>query len=49
MAKRETLKIAANFTDAVKALLQTPPPPEPIKGSRAKAKKKRARKIAKKR
>jgi hypothetical protein len=38
MAKREPLKITASFSDAVKALLQTPPPPEPIKGSRAKAK-----------
>jgi len=46
---RERLKIAAKFEDAVRALLHTPPPPSPIKGSRAKSKKKRARKASKKR
>lgn len=46
-AKRQTLKINIGFQDAVRALLQTPPPPEPIKGSRAKSKK-RGRKAVKK-
>lgn len=40
MSKQSTLKINARFEDAVKALLHTPPPPEPIKGSRAKPKRK---------
>ena len=44
MPREKPLRITASFQDAVKALLQTPPPPGPIRGSRANPKKKQARK-----
>ena len=34
MAKRENLRIPLDFESTVKALLQTPPPPADIPGSR---------------
>jgi hypothetical protein len=40
------LKIATSFENAVKALLNTPPPAEPIKGSRAKPLKRKAKRKA---
>lgn len=44
MAKRENLRIPLDFETTVKALLQTPPPPADIPGSRKVKKTTRKRK-----
>ena len=50
MAKREPpIRIDLPFDDTVRALLQTPPPPHDIKGSRKAKTKARKRKAMKKR
>lgn len=49
MAKRDTLKIDVPFEDAVRAFLQTPPPPTGTPGSRKVKPKGRMRKATKKR
>lgn len=49
MTKRDTLKIDVPFDDAVKAFLNTPPPPAGSPGSRKVKPKARKRKATKKR